>query len=621
MEVAVKQTVFVALFIVCAVVITFGNTLSYGFVWDDHLLIGNSYFIRNWSELPRIFTSHFWSGHAEWKAYYRPLINVSYLVDYQIWGLRPLGYHLTNVLAHAAASLAVMWIGWLLFRSWLIGFAAALTFAVHPVHSQSVSFIAGRTDVIGTLFFLLSFGLYVTWRESGRRLAYLGSTAAFVLALLSKEMAVVLPLVLVAYEWTFPRESERRAVAAVLRRVSAPLAALAIFIFVRVFFLSDMLLERPVPTTTEFGARLLSTFTYASFYAWVTILPFPVSPSQTARFVNSVLDPRFLAAAAGMAVLLGVTLLAARRARAVLFFCAWFWLTLAPSLAVNLLPAATPIVADRFLYLPSVALCVILAMGLRWLAGEVRDIEVEQVRRAPMVGFAMVIVVGAILTLWRNEYWKDDLRLYYRMADTDPQSLIAAVNLGLVHLNRLEAQEAKVNLERALALAPHNSRVLVSYGLLRAETGEPDEGLRDALLGLGYEPREASLHAIVGRIYVIREDFNRASAHYREAARLQPHSPGHHYMMAYTLMKGSHLREAVQAFDEGEHAAGKMRWHHRSVDRLGGELFAERDRARAIGYWERYAAALRSVREPGQWENSELGAAEEALRTLRAQRG
>ena len=195
-----RRTVFAVVFIVCAGAISFGNTLSYGFVWDDHFLIGDSYFVRHWSALPKIFTSHFWAGHADWKMYYRPLINVTYLVDYHLWGLAPLGYHLTNVITHVAVSLAVLWICSLLLKDWLTGFVAALVFALHPVHSQSVSFIAGRTDLVCTLFVLVAFGLYHRWRTSGRWPAYAGSALAFLAALLSKEVAVMLPFVLLAYE-------------------------------------------------------------------------------------------------------------------------------------------------------------------------------------------------------------------------------------------------------------------------------------------------------------------------------------------------------------------------------------------------------------------------------------
>jgi tetratricopeptide (TPR) repeat protein len=615
----VRRTAFILCFLVCAVAIAFGNTLSYGFVWDDHFLIGGSSFVRHWSAIPKIFTSHFWSGHADWKMYYRPLINVTYLVDYQVWQLKPLGYHLTNVVAHTAVSLLVFRVCSLLLGDWLTAFVAALVFAIHPVHSQSVSFIAGRTDVVATLFFLIAFILYHRWRVRGGGIEYAGSAAAFLLALLSKEVAVVLPVVLVAYEWAFPREPGLRPfLRRVARGVTPLLALLGAFLAVRVLVLSDVLLTRATPGWDDPGPRILTTIKVISWYAWVTIVPYPVSPSQSTAMVRSALDPQFLLAAAGLVPLVAGTVLAALRARVACFFALWFWLTIAPAGIINLLPGSSPLVADRFLYLPSVGLCVLFALGVRRLVGDVHDIESEQVRRAPMIAFAAALVLFAILTIWRNEYWKDDLRLYYRMEDTDPQSLLAAVNLGLMHLTRLEAQEATVDFEKAAAIAPDNARVLVGYGLLLAETGKPDEGLQKALRGLGFEPREGSLHSLVGRIYVIKGDFDRASAHYREAARLQPHVPGNHFLLAYTLLHAKHVPQAAKAFEEGLEAARLMRWHHPVVERVGGELYAELDPPRAMAYWERYAASLRSVPEPTPATKAELHEAEDALRKLAA---
>ncbi len=615
-----RRTVFVVFFIVCVVAISFGNTLSYGFVWDDHFLIGDSYFVRHWSALPKIFTSHFWAGHADWKMYYRPLINVTYLVDYHLWGLRPLGYHLTNVIIHVGVSLAVLWICSLLLKDWLTGFVAALVFALHPVHSQSVSFIAGRTDLVCTLFVLVAFGLYLRWRTSGRWPAYAGSALAFLAALLSKEVAVVLPFVLLAYEWTFPRAPGTPPfLARAVRGVGPLLALLAAFLVVRVALIGDVLLARATPAAGEVVPRILTMLTLTSWYAWVTIIPYPVSPSQSANMVYSVTDPQFLLAAAGLIPLVAGTVVAAIRSRVTLFFIAWFWLTLAPSVTLGLLPGSTPIVADRFLYLPSVGMCVLLSMAIRRVIGEVRDIESEQIRKAPTLAFAGLVILFAVLTIWRNEYWKDDLRLYYRMADTDPQSLLAAVNLGLMHMTRLEAQEATVDFEKALAIAPNNARVLVGHGLLLAETGKPDEGLRQALHGLGFEPKEGSLHSLVGRIYIIKGDFDRASAHYREAARLQPHVPGNHFLLAYTLLHAGHRPQAARAFEQGLEAARMMQWHHPVVERVGAEVYTDLDPPRAIRYWESYAASLRSAPEPSEARTLELRQAEEALTKLRAQ--
>ena len=614
-----KRTLFGVVFVVWAGAVTFGNTLSYGFVWDDHFLIGDSYFVRHWSAVPTIFASHFWAGHADWKMYYRPLINITYLVEYHLWGLRPLGYHLTNIVLHLAVCLLVFWLCSMLLGDWLLSFLAALLFAVHPVHSQSVSFVSGRTDLVCTLFFLLALALYHRWRASGRWSTYAGAATAFLLALLSKEIAVALPFVLVVYEWVWPRTPGGRPfLARAVRGVGPLLAGLGVFLIFRIFVISDVLLTRPGPFLAEALPRLLTTLRLASWYAWVTILPFPVSPSQSAQIVTSFTNLTFLIAVAGLVPLLAATVAAAIWSRVILFFIAWFWITLGPSVALNLLPGSVPIVADRFLYLPSVGVSILLAMAIRRLIGEVQDIESEQVRTAPTLVFASLVVVFATLTIWRNEYWKDDLRLYYRMEDTDPQSLMAVVNLGLMHLSRLEAQEATVDFEKALALAPNNARVLVGYGLLKAETGHPDEGLQDALRGLGYEPKEGSLHALVGRIYVIKGDYDRASAHYQEATRLQPHIPGNYFVLAYALFHANHVPQAAKAFDRGEEVARAMQWHHRLADRLGGELFAHLDPPRALDYWRRYRDELQRLPQPNQWERSEIETAEAEVRNLRA---
>jgi tetratricopeptide (TPR) repeat protein len=615
------RNTLVALIVVGAALVGFGSTLSYGFVWDDHFLIGGNPLVRQWSALPRIFASHFWAGLAEWKMYYRPLINATYLADYQVWGDNPFGYHLTNLIVHVGASLAVLWVSTMLLGDWLAALMAALLFTLHPVHSQSVSFVAGRTDLLSALFFLLAIGLYHRWRESARRVFYLGAAGAFLLALLSKEVAATLPAVLVAYEWAFARRpGVRHFLGRAASGVGPLLVPLAAVLVARHVVLGGLLAPR-APGPLELGPRILTTLELTSWYAWTTIVPYPASPSQSATAIGTILDLRFLAALAGLVPLVAATLAAAWRWRVVFFFATWFWLTLSPSVGLNLVPGTLPVASDRFLYLPSVGVCVLVALGFRRLLGEVRDVRSQDLPRLPTLAFGGVVVAFSLLTMWRNEDWKDDLRLFYRMADTDPQSLVAAVNLGIMHLRRLEAPESAKYLERAIALAPNNSRALVSYGVLRAETGHVDEGLGYALRGLSAEPAEGSLHALVGRIYLIKGDFEAASLEYREATRLLPQLAPHYFALAFCLLRAGQREEAVRAFDQGVDVARTMQWAHFTVDRLGGELFADVDPARAIRYWERYRDAIRQRPTQGEWEASEIETAEREIRKLRARVG
>jgi len=173
--------------------------------------------------------------------------------------------------------------------------------------------------------------------------------------------------------------------------------------------ISDVLLTRSGPAPGRGAPRVLTTLRLASWYAWVTIIPYPGQPLAVGAGRDLGHRPAFLVAAAGLVPLIAAAVAAAVWSRVSLFFIAWFWITLAPSIALNLLPGSTPIVADRFLYLPSVGGCVLLALWVRRLIGEVHDIEAEHVRKAPAIALAGLVVLFAILTIWRNEYWKDDL--------------------------------------------------------------------------------------------------------------------------------------------------------------------------------------------------------------------
>ena len=143
----------------------YAATLGYELVWDDTLLIQQSWRLHHWHALPSLLASHFWSEVGEVSHYYRPLITLSFFLDMQIWGLQPLGFHLTNVLAHAAVTLAVLAVARRALGGAPAATICALAFALHPLHTESVSFVSGRTDVIATFFFLLALLAYDRGRE------------------------------------------------------------------------------------------------------------------------------------------------------------------------------------------------------------------------------------------------------------------------------------------------------------------------------------------------------------------------------------------------------------------------------------------------------------------------
>src|SRR5258707_8755659 len=140
------------------------------------------------------------------------------------------------------------------------------------------------------------------------------------------------------------------------------------------------------------------------------------------------------------------------------FGALWFWITLAPSAGVNLLPLPTVLMAERFLYLPTVGYCLILGWLASRLLGPVTLGRAAQLRAAPTLGLVVLLLAYFVLTLWRNEDWRDEDRLYSRMAEASPASAVPHVNLAFVQLPRGEIASANEQLREAVRLAPGNPR-------------------------------------------------------------------------------------------------------------------------------------------------------------------
>ena len=210
------------LFIIIILITSFAvyfNALSNDFVYDDKSQVLENHWIKDIKFIPEIFSENVWSFKKESviSNYYRPLMHLIYMLNYYIFGLKPWGFHLVNILFHAGVSVLVFIIGLRLLSEaqhqasashMIPSFIAALLFATHPIHTEAVTWVAGLTDLSFTFFYLLAFYLYI---QSGTDFkgAYLFSVALFFLASLCKEPALTLPIVLIAYDYTFKKNRDR----------------------------------------------------------------------------------------------------------------------------------------------------------------------------------------------------------------------------------------------------------------------------------------------------------------------------------------------------------------------------------------------------------------------------
>ncbi len=382
-------------------VVTFGNTLFNGFVWDDrHLIIEDDRLVTP-ANLPHIFTSDFFSLE-EYDAkygYYRPLTTLSFMIDRLVWGLSPSGFHLTNLLLHVACVLLVFAVARRLFgKRSPAPFVSALLFAVHPIHTESVAWISGRTDLLATAFCLSVLYLRRPEGARSRRAARIvAGVALAACAQLSKETALILPL-LVYLQDRAHGESRRRAVSLMLPYAAVSAATLGLRFALRLP--TNPLTPHPPPAHLATAAK--------TFWRYVGELLSPMP--LTAYIQNPWIDRFGLAMVAALVSVLPViaAYLVIRNRRRQRFLFLAFTASLIP--LANLVPITAPLemgfpMAERFLYLPSVFFC----MGLGGLAAHLSR---ARYRTAVICGIAAVATAFGGVCVFRNADWRTSRTLF-----------------------------------------------------------------------------------------------------------------------------------------------------------------------------------------------------------------
>lgn len=455
------------------------NSLGGDFVWDDRPLIVNDYMIKSFDHLDHLFTNDFFFRDQNDLAYgyYRPVTTLTYVLDYALHADQPFGFHLTNALLHAICSVLVV----LLLRR--LGFDPLTTaiggalFAVHPIHTESVAWIAGRTDLMAFALTSSAMLLHLASRDPGleplgRRLRTGGAAVALALALLAKEMAIVLIPWLALVHLVLRRERWTRTL-----RALAPSLAVALAYLIWRF----AVIEIPTPGQHEThgaGAALATLApTLVRYVGWV-ILPVDQSAYVQHPYVTSVLDPRFVPSLLALAAVALLTWKRARSSPTVLFAVLAAAVSFAP--IVNLVRVAGPddmgaIMAERFAYFPSLWLVVLLATGAVALLRRAGERRVAQAA----VWAAVVVVLASlsVATVLRNRVWRSEPVLFEDALAHAPDAALIWGNLANYHLRVGDLPAAEAALEKLEQLDSESYFTLASRALWHIMQGRYEQAV------------------------------------------------------------------------------------------------------------------------------------------------
>jgi tetratricopeptide (TPR) repeat protein len=512
--------------------------------------------------------------------YWHPLTWLSHLLDVQIYGMQAGGHHLTNLLLHVFSTLALFG---LLRRMtgavWRSAFVAAL-FAVHPLHVESVAWIAERKDVLSTLLSILTlwaYAAYVARRTTGRYAAVL---LCFAAGLMAKPMLVTLPVVLILLDiWPLRRiviSPGRRATGAVRstsNRVAAltvlgekiPFFAVAIAVSVATFFVqyrvgaAGTLAQLPISFRLANG--VIGYVRYIGQVVWPAGLAvfYPYPPAL----------PPWWQVAGAAAALVPVTVLAVRTAGSRPYiFVGWMWYLVMLLPVIGLFQAGDRLMADRFTYMPIVGLFLIVAWG-------VGDLLERHARLRPVVATVALLVVAAFATIAyaQVQYWRDSETLWRRALAVTTANHRAHAALGGVLAEQGKTDEAIAEYREALRILPTQAEWRNELGLLYTKQNKIMEAMGQYALATRARPGYAEAHNNLGAMLARAGRRKEAIAEYTEAIRLAPSYAAAYANLALALADEGRLDEALQECLEAlKLEPTNADWHYQAAslfDRLG----------------------------------------------------
>ncbi len=556
-----KERTIHLLLLAAVVMVTFGNSLFNGFVWDDNLFVVGNRVYREF-DLEKMFFSL--ANGLE----YLPLRDLTYAVDYALWGERAAGFHLVNLLFYLANVVAVYFLTLELTRYFLGGereeepaapllaLFTALLFAVHPLHSEAVSFIICRNVLVSGLFFFMACRFYLKFSRSGGTGNYLAALLCFLLALLAKATTIIFPLILLLITAFNRRRNGLRTYAG-----TAPffgLSAVFFFLFRAVGSQTGMIRE-DILSLGGVTAKVATALQIPLFYIGKLLFPMGLSAIYDLKFADTLMDVRVFAAVCLIFFLTLAAVMARRKYPQFPFSFGWFLLALIPVL--NLM-RTTPVVADRYAYLSSFAYCYAVA----WLA---LILVSGKWGKWPLFAFVVVAICWSGLAIQRNSVWKDNKTLFMATIKSSPGTEVPYINLGNAYVRGGEYEQAlNIYLQaerRNLAMGYSDSL----RGYLQFERGDYPQAL--AYFNKSIENNEDLVVALYyqGVAYEQLGEKERAIGNYNKIVALKNiDDPGGKYKRDAKVR----LARLLQGFAPGLEAMRQKIADHPSDVRARGEL-------------------------------------------------
>lgn len=509
-----------------ATLAVYSQTFGYGFIsFDDGTYVYQNPMVKAG------FSAHSlaWAFTSFYASNWHPLTWISFMLDSELFGVDAGEQHAVNVLLHlGSAILLFLTLERMTKRRWRSALVAGI-FALHPLHVESVAWIAERKDVLSTFLEMLTLWFYVRYTEDAKPVRYAVMAAAFALSLLAKPMAVTLPFVLMLLDgWPLRRKP------AWWEKV--PLLAMSAAASVVTVLAQRNTGAMMTLTRLSFADRLANSA--AGYLRYIEKAFWPANLAML--YPIQTYSPLLVIAAA--VLLIAVTILAvlAYRSRPyVLVGWLWFLGMLVP--VIGLVQVGFQAIADRYTYVPLVG----LSIALVWAVGDFVDVR-PGLRRPAAAAAAATLIALTVVAYRQTQYWKDSITLFEHTAAVTSGNSIIHNNLGIDLQNAGRMDEATEQFREAVAADPEYKEALNSLGAMLAYRGNKSEAIALHRRAIAVDPGYANARINLGHELLETGQTQEAFEQLTEALRLEPDSARGHAYMGAVLMAQGNLEQARQ---------------------------------------------------------------------------
>lgn len=449
-------------------ILIYSNTIENGFVQDDHYTVVNNTFVKDIRNITQLFNKDYCMLTRETS--YRPIATATYISDYYLFGLDPRGYHLTNILLHTCNGI-LLYIFLLLLTQFTKQTAelhyfpviSALLFTSNPILTEAVNAVSFREDLLVYLFYigaLISYLMIRTWDTEYRyqtKYLYIISCLFFIFALFSKEMAVTFPLVIICLEWVCNKQASARSKSFSLYN-SGYIFITLVYVYIQFHYFHNPLKEN---APWNLNTRFLTLPSMILGYLKLEVFPVSLSADYIFLPIKTYFSPSFFIPLACLTLLLTISikLHISKKIHGLLIFgILFFFVTLIP--VYNIIPIFNPF-AERYLYLPTTGIAVILAVAIT---------KIQTRHSTVVLIFLLLIIISAIGVRHRNEVWKNEYSLWSDTIKKEPYSFRAYNGIGEVYLMEGKLNEAIYAFQTALSINPNHA--MAHFNLGRAYEGK-----------------------------------------------------------------------------------------------------------------------------------------------------